>query len=61
MFDANTNIQRAIKQMTKAIRRGDLRTAFGWLLVARGQLETARSLRDLSSPRHRQWRRRGKS
>jgi hypothetical protein len=60
MFDANTNIRRAVKQMTKAIQRGDLQAALGWLLLARGQLETARSLLDLSSPRRRPWRRQGR-
>jgi hypothetical protein len=46
-----------LKQMQKAIARGDLESAFAWMVIAENQIRIARNLFDLRWPRHRPRRR----
>ncbi|MDP3738887.1 MAG: hypothetical protein Q8R02_15945 [Hyphomonadaceae bacterium] len=52
MVDFKANLWRALKQMEKAIKRGDFDAAFGWTMIANRQLRMARRLSDLRNPRH---------
>ena len=53
MIDFKTNGFHALKQMSNAMKRGDLDTAFKWALLADRQLKMARRISDLRAERHR--------
>jgi hypothetical protein len=55
MISFKQNGLRALRQMSRAIHRGDLEAAFAWTVVADRQVRMARCISDLERRVHRPW------